>query len=318
MLALLLGVNAAAQDARTELPITQKLGANGRYYYFIPVSVGGSAPFPALLDTGSSGLMLLPGVIGPGDADESGRRSTYGYGSGSQFTTVLARGVVKLGGLATAKPVTMRLVKAVACRDGRPNCPAAGHSVTDFGFAEESGMGSANRARIGISLGSSDADNPLAELGSGAWIIELPRPGDAAAGRLILNPGAAEMAGFVRLRAARQSGEIAGCVIDQTSKQSVCGNVLLDTGGNGMIVEARQRPASFPWPDGDPAALVMTDDRGAKQAMAFSVKHVPGDPAALHWQQGNMPQARISGSAPFLAYAVLFDSSRHEIGFKPR
>jgi len=33
---------------------------------------------------------------------------------------------------------------------------------------------------------------------------------------------------------------------------------------------------------------------------------------------GNFPEPRISGSLPFLGFSILFDSHRHEIGFKPR
>jgi len=317
--AFFLGAGGAfAQDVRTEIPITQKLGANGRYFYFITLSVGNSPPITALLDSGSTGLMLLPGTIGPQDAQESSRFSSYGYGSGAQFGAVIGHGVMKLGGLQTRGPISMRLVKSVACRETRPACPVAGHTLSDFGFAEEAGMGNVNRARIGVSLGASDADNPLAELGNGVWIIELPRPGDAAPGRVILNPGADDIAGYTRLAVNRETGQVPGCAVNGTGKLSVCGNVLPDTGGNGLTVEARQRPSSFPWADGTPAILALDDARGDKIGMDFTIRHVPGDPAALHWAQGNFPEPRISGSLPFLGFSILFDSHRHEIGFKPR
>lgn len=303
---------------RIEIPITQVSGVNGRSYYYIPLTVGNSPPIKTLLDTGSTGLRLLPGVLGASDAVLTTRASNYGYGTGSQFTGVIARGVVTIGGVQTTEPVAIMLINKVGCRENRPNCPAAGHTAQDFGFGEEGGMAEANRARIGIRLAPSDADNPLAKMGNGIWIVELPRPGDAMPGRLIVNPTDKEIADYTRLRADSETGMLAGCVIGNTDNQKVCGQVLPDTGGNGMIVEARQRPSSFPWPNGTPTVLAVQDDRGKKFGMSFTVKHVPGDPENLHWEQANSPEPRISGSYPFFGFSVLFDSIHHEIGFRPR
>jgi hypothetical protein len=308
----------ACGAARVEVPISQVQGANGRFYYFISLSVGGSAPIRTLLDTGSTGLRLLPDAIGGGDAVPTGRSSNYGYGTGSQFTGEIAHGVVTIGGAKTTEPVSIMLIDKIGCRENRPDCPAAGLTARDFSFAEEAHMAEPNRARIGIRLAPSDADNPLAKMGDGVWIVELPRPGDTAPGRLILNPLAEEAAVYKRLHVDPETGMTGGCVIDGSGSQRICGHVLPDTGGNGMIVEARQRPSSFPWPNGTLAVLALVDDRDAKFGMSFTVKHVPGDPENLHWQQADPPEPRISGSYPFLGHSVLFDATRHEIGFKPR
>ncbi|HJS45844.1 MAG TPA: hypothetical protein VJ753_05525 [Rhizomicrobium sp.] len=308
----------ASGAARVEIPISQVLGANGRFYYLISLSVGGSAPVKTLLDTGSTGLRLLPDAIGSGDAVPTRRSSNYGYATGSQFTGTIAHGVVTIGGAKTTEPVSIMLIDKVGCRKNRPNCPAAGLTARDFSFAQEAKMAEPNRARIGIRLASSDADNPLTKMGDGVWIVELPRPGEAAPGRLIVNPTPEEMANYKRLHVDPETGMTAGCVIDGSGSQKICGHVLPDTGGNGMIVEARQRPSSFPWPNGTPAILALVDDRDVKFGMSFTVKHVPGDPENLHWQQGDPPVPRISGSYPFLGHSVLFDANRREIGFKPR
>jgi hypothetical protein len=303
---------------RQEVPISQALGANGRYYYFVSVTVGGSQPFNALLDSGSTGLRLLPGIVGNSDVTSTSRHSTYGYGTGSQFDGVIARGVVSLGSAKTAEPVAVMLIDKVGCADARGSCPAAGHTAQDFSFATEAGMAEPNKARIGIGLGPSDADNPLAKIGDGIWIVELPSPGETMPGRLILNPAADEIAGFTKLQVSAETGELGGCVIRVSDSQKICGQVLPDTGGNGMIVEARQRPESFPWPDGTQAVLGVVDEQGEKFGIGFAVKHVPGDSQNLHWQQSGRMQPRISGSLPFLGFSVLFDSAHHEIGFRQR
>jgi hypothetical protein len=303
---------------RQEIPITQTLGANGRYYYFVPVSVGRSPPFKALLDSGSTGLRLLPGLLVDGDATATSHTSKYGYGTGAQFTGIIARGVVALGDAKTAEPIAIMLIDKVGCAEGGDSCPTAGYTAQNFSFATEAGMSEPNRARIGVGLAPSDADNPLAKMGDGVWIVELPRPGDAKSGRLILNPTAEELSGFTRLQASPETGELLGCVIRSSDSQKVCGQVLPDTGGNGMIVEARQRPASFPWEDGSQAVLGVVDDKGTKFGMAFAVKHILGNSQNLHWQQSGRMVPRISGSLPFFGFSVLFDGPHHEIGFKPR
>ena len=72
------------------------------------------------------------------------------------------------------------------------------------------------------------------------------------------------------------------------------------------------------WPDGTQAVLGLVDGQGVKLGMSFAVKHVPGDPENLHWQQASRTQPRISGSFPFLAFSVLFDNTHHKIGFRHR
>lgn len=315
---LVVSIFPASGGVRQEVPISQVAGANGRYYYFVSVSVGDSQPFRALLDSGSTGLRLLPGLVGSKDVTSTSRHSTYGYGTGSQFDGVIARGIVNFGGAKTTDPVSIMLIDKVGCASPRGGCPAAGHTAQDFSFATEAGMPEPNKARIGIGLGPSDADNPLAKLGDGVWIVELPRLGETMPGRLIINPTAEEVAGFTKLQVSAQTGELGGCVIRVSDSQKICGQVLPDTGGNGMIVEERQRPESFPWPDGTEAVLGLVDGQGVKFGISFAVKHVPGDPENLHWQQADRIQPRISGSLPFLGFSMLFDSAHHEIGFKQR
>ena len=309
-LLLLLGCfdAVAAEAMRSEIPITQVRGVNGRSYYFISVTVGEAAPFPALLDSGSTGLRLLPGLVAPADVEMTGRENSYGYSTGSVFVGEVARARITLGSVTGQARVQM--IQKAGCRAEKPDCPVARVPVAQFTFGRE-GVGGDQRARIGVGLGTTDdIDNPLATIGNGQWIIELPRPDDVQPGRLILNPTAAEMAGFTRVSVNRD-GEMSGCVTQADTR--ICGRVLPDTGGNGLVVEARVRPGSFLWSDGTSAALEMDAVK-----IPFQVRHVPGTPEALHWAQTNRPETRIAGVLPFIGYAVLFDARTHEIGFKPR
>jgi len=310
LLALLLTMapGAMAQEGRVEVPITQVAGGNGRSYYFIPVTVGAGQSFQALLDSGSVGLRLLPGLVAQADVEMTGRQNTYGYATGSVFVGEVARARIGLGG--ASGQVRVQMIQKAGCRADKPDCPVARTGVANFRFGSE-GVGGDQRARIGVGLGAADGiENPLALIGNGQWIIELPRPGDDRPGRLILNPAAAEMSGFTRVPVSRD-GEAPGCVTRADAR--ICGRVLPDTGGDGLVVEARQRPGTFPWPDG----TVVTLEMGAAK-IPFQVRHMPGAPEALHWAQGGRPEPRIAGALPLIADAVLFDARAREIGFKPR
>src|SRR4051812_1952996 len=88
---------APAEPARSEAPIGQVTLSNGALRYFVPLKVGATALL-ASLDPGSTGLRILPGVLGPGDARSADEPETYGYASGSRYEGVVGEAVVTLGG----------------------------------------------------------------------------------------------------------------------------------------------------------------------------------------------------------------------------
>ena len=318
VLALWPAAIAAAAPPRVEIPIRQVEHADGRLAYTVMLSVGGSAPIEATLDSGSTGLRVLPGALGPKDVEPGGRSSTYSYASGSQFTGMIGHGVVTLGGASTSDPVAIDVISGIGCREEAPHCPASTTDIASFGFAGDGVPGKGYRAILGVSLQPADADNPLAAIGDGVWIIDLPRPGDGAPGRLVLNPTPEEVAGYTLFHLAPDRPAIPGCLFNLDNKAQVCGHVLLDTGQPSLLVSGRQKPESFPWADGTHAALELQDERGTKIAAGLTIHQTPGSPFSLHAQNGPMPIDRIAGSAPFFAFSVLFDSKAHVIGLKAR
>ena len=62
--------------------------SNGARRYAVEVQVGGTALLAAL-DTGSTGLRILPGALSPRDAAATGEAETYGYASGSRYEGVV-------------------------------------------------------------------------------------------------------------------------------------------------------------------------------------------------------------------------------------
>jgi len=315
----LLAIPASAVAAqRVEIPIEQVLSPTGRIAYTVTIGVGASPVVQAALDTGSTGLRLLPGAVGPNDVHASDEPSTYSYASGSKFLGTIGHASVSVGGLGTDGPIAVDLISAITCRDDYPGCPASRTDIASFGFNGDGVPGKGFKAIMGVDLRHADADNPLAEIGDGVWIVELPRPGDTSPGKLILNPAPDELAGFTRFHPAPQRTTIPGCLLDTDNSAKVCGEVLLDSGQPGLFVSGRMAPGSFPWPDGAHALLVMEDDRGAKIGAGLTINNAPGSPTALYYRRGPLPIDRIASRTPFFAYAVLFDSKAHEIGLKAR
>jgi hypothetical protein len=79
---LLLGPTATLAGERLEVPIKQTLLTDGVTRYSISVAIGGSPPIDVMLDTGSTGLRMLPGTVPVSAYTISNRPSVYGYGSG--------------------------------------------------------------------------------------------------------------------------------------------------------------------------------------------------------------------------------------------
>lgn len=69
----------------------------------VPVSVGGGAPVPVVLDTGSSGLIIASSAVGP-DVTSTGAAFTTDFTGGSVNGTV-ETAPVTIGGVTTANPI---------------------------------------------------------------------------------------------------------------------------------------------------------------------------------------------------------------------
>ena len=97
LLAVIAAFPAGAQPVRSEAEIRQATLSNGARRYAVPVRVGATTLLAAL-DTGSTGLRILPGVLAPGDAVAIGEAETYGYASGSRYEGVVGDAAVTIGG----------------------------------------------------------------------------------------------------------------------------------------------------------------------------------------------------------------------------
>ena len=328
--ALLLAVPAIAPAAlaqsavRSEAPIRQLKLSSGALRYAVPVTVGRTTLLVSL-DTGSTGLRILPGALAAGDATSSATPEIYGYASGSRYEGVVGQAKVAIGGATGAGPV--HLIRTIGCFSYLPHCPASRTTLDKYGIASDGLPGEGFKAILGIDMAPGVVGNPLRFLGARRWIVELPRPGEGD-GRLILNPTDEEVEGYAMtpLSApyAHEAGgglhdAAPGCLVNSQSHERFCGPVLMDTGAPWLSV-ANARLAGEPWPDGAPAALELFDKTGGlvvREAMVIGARDLG---TRLTWRRDAHVYGPViyAGIAPYFAYFVLYDPRHQAIGLKPR
>jgi hypothetical protein len=326
-LGLALAAPARAQPAepvRSEAPIVEQRLSNGARRYAVEVQVG-STRLLAALDTGSTGLRILPGALKPGDAAPSEEPETYGYASGSRYEGVVSDVALIIAGAKGISPV--HLIRTIGCYSYLPHCPASRTTLDRYGIASDGLPGEGFKAILGIDMAPGRVGNPLRALGARRWIVELPRPGEGA-GRLILNPTDAEIAGYATTPLAapyaheRGGGlhdAVPGCLVNRAAHQRACGVVLMDTGAPGLAV-ANGRLEGGPWPDGATATLDLFDTTGG---LAARIDMGVGDRdlgTHLSYRQERRVFGTViyAGTAPYFAWSVLYDPRRQTIGLKPR
>ena len=322
-----LGGTAAAQDPpRAELLIRAVTLSNGALRYGVTIRIGGKT-LDAALDTGSTGLRVLPGVLGPGDAAGGTEPEAYGYASGSRYEGVAGEAQVTLGAITAKAPV--HLIRSIGCFAQYPHCPASRTPPChDYGIASDGLPDEGYKAILGTDMAAARVGNPLiATWACGAGSSSCPGPARRPQGALILNPSPAELAGYTLLPLAAPYAQIQGgglhdalpgCLVHVATKARVCGPVLMDTGSSFLSVINARRGAA--WPDGSQASLELFDTSGA-----VAVRHVltlgSRDQATrLTWRdEPRAPGVMVfAGVAPYFAYSVLCDARRQLIGMKLR
>ncbi len=315
---------ARAEPPRSEVPIVEQVLSNGAHRYAIPVQVGATRLL-ASLDTGSTGLRILPGVLRPTDAQASDDPETYGYASGSRYEGVASTAALTIGGLKGAS--TVHLIRTIGCYAYLPRCPASRTTLDKYGIASDGLPNEGFKAIIGIDMAPGKVGNPLRALGVRRWIVELPRPGQGD-GRLILNPTDAEVEGFARSPLAapyaheRGGGlhdAVPGCLSNRETHAHACGVVLLDTGSFFLSV-LNGRPDDAPWPNGSTAVLDLFDQAGRVTTQAPFVlgDRDLGTRFVARRESHVLGVVILAGAAPYFRYSVLYDAGRLQVGLRPR
>lgn len=317
-LALAIGlVSTQAWGAeRIVVPVTAVAMPNGAIRYSVPVAVGGGPPVEAMLDTGSVGLRLLPGAAEATRYRPLGRSMKARFGSGVELTGPLARADLAIGGFQ-ARGAVVQIAESAACLPGREACAAARPGPAGYR------IGGVFAAILGIGLRPNPADNPFELEGDKAWIVILPRPGEAGPGALILNPTAADRAGFTPFKLTPSQGPgrggwldnaLAGC-LSWAGDAPVCGPTFLDTGTPNLSLVAEGRQAT--WRPGLAAQLRFGPEGGP--AVDFRFGETPAARMRLSPPEAGHPRTGLNtGVLPYYSFAVLYDAKAGVIGLKRR
>jgi hypothetical protein len=320
----------ALAQSRIVVPITQTILPDGDIRYSVPVRVGNSQPVAALLDTGSTGLRVLPNAVPADTYTDTGFSALYAYGSGDALSGTIATAPLAIGNAVTDSAVPLEMVSSVGCVIGAPRCGAGRLALQDYGIGGDGMAGQGFAAILGISLipatGAGYTDNPLVHIGAKRWIIELPEPGSGAPGALILNPSDGELRDYQLFHLSPLPGGAAGqdagwldsvpaCLRNLSTTESICGPAILDTGTPGIIAYANGAAGPL-WSPGDSLALDFATGGSGHMVTAFAADRYPGSGVLRQPQEAGM--ALVAGMLPFFAYSVLYDAGNGMIGLKPR
>lgn len=316
-------VEAQESPSRIEVPIKQTV-IGGSPRYSVPVRVGGGPEVDAMLDTGSFGMRILPRMTrNSSGISDTGQPISFSYASGVRVEGTVGEAEIHVGGAATRGRIALQLVDDVTCVAQKPKCPASRIRRGEYGFGGNGKPGAGFAAIIGARLAVAKAGdsvaNPFYAIGAAAWIIDLPRLGDEAPGRLVFNPAEADLQGFTMIALHDAcAGLVPTCLTNERSKETFCGGALLDSGASQVSVTTARVNGRFDWPGGTPGKLTFGDEQAGTVEMTFTAgAHPAGHDVHLSHASGASTQI-VTGFLPYLAFSVYFDAENHVIGFRKR
>ncbi len=303
----------AAPAATTDVPIIQTVTRNGARRYAVWLRVG-DRTVQALLDTGSTGLRVLPTVV-PGAVTGLPVEPVFG---GKLYMKGLAlKQEVEIGGRQGSVPI--EVIDQIDCVEDQSGCLGEATSDTFLIGGDGPTEGYSAILGIGFSSRSHDLPNPLEVLGAKSWTVELPRPYDEAPGHLLLDPTRENANGFTMLPGEKRS-DFLGCLRGPEPDMERCGTVLLDTGAPILIVAGEDRKNTTVWTDGAKLSLVLkalsqTITMDYRIGSELSPRAVVVTPPPI---RGIPDPLILAGFFPFLTHTILYDAIKHEVGLKAR
>ncbi|WCT72270.1 hypothetical protein PQ455_11530 [Sphingomonas naphthae] len=317
MLPLLAPAIASAEkpSARVEIPIREVVLPNGVRRYAITIRIAG-APVEVGLDTGSTGLRVLPRALPPAALKSQGRPVRISYNGGTRFTGQAIEQPIGIGAGRDGNLLIQR-IDVVDCREEVPQCDASRATGDAFGIEGEGIPGQGFAAIMGIGLKTSPIPNPLRGLGIRRWIVDLPRPDGGPPGRLVLNPDDSEIADYRHVKMADGEGNhVTGCLALPAPEEAICGQAEIDTGAPGMrIVSSAEHD---PVPPRTAAALVIGDPAAGLRADILLGQRDRATRLRFETRADARQSRLFLGVAPYLIWSILYDIEAREIGLKPR
>ncbi len=314
--------SASSSGARVVVPISQTTLSDGTIRYSVPIRLGNSPPVQAFLDTGSTGLRILPDLISPTEYELTATPNVYSYASGVEIRGLVANATVSVGSGITATRIPVQIGQSIGCVASNPSCPAAQVAPQDFGLGGNGVPGQGFKAIIGVGLkAATEVINPLTRMGSGSWIVILPLPQQSAPGMLIINPSAADRARYhlfqlgAFAKGGWADGALPGCLANDTTARLVCGFTLLDTGHWPIEVHSSQVAQQRVWLQSSLVRLYFEDPQG-RSTVGFQTGVQPGSRITEFPTSG--AQTIVAGPIVFHGLGVLYDSQSGVIGFGAR
>jgi hypothetical protein len=311
------GASIGIQDgARAVIPVRQISLGSGVRLYIVPLTIGKTFTH-AKLESGSTGLRVMPNILASADVRPTSRGDVYCSSEGPTFSGMVAKAPVTLG--ASTQVTALQVLSAVGS-GGVRECDQA--SSDGGGITEEIPLAEGIPVILGIGMASAEFPSFLPSIGVHRWIVRLPRPDGHFPGRLILNPDDEEVENFVKIPLTSNSergipDSLSGCLMNDKAKLKLCGLVQLDTGVDGIRV---QMPASMaPWQEGTRATLLFNDPGGHPIAAEHLIVGLEAQASRLSFKRSSDKMIRIyAGLSPYLVFSILYDPGRRAIGFSPR
>jgi hypothetical protein len=260
----------------------------------------------ALVDTGSTGLVLLSSAIDQPQSLPKGPSMWTSYGDGERLGGHSSRVPIQFSKDASLT-VPVLLATSVSCIPSPRHCPAEGVDFAHYrigGKGDRIGGKEGFGAILGIGMPTPwTAPNPFAAAGIERWIVDWPNS------KIVLNPDDRELDGFVfhNLIVDRWAATIPGCLA--IGPKRICGPTLLDTGASNIVLftngtsnyeEMLAARSHF-----------LTLGGGDAQAIQFTA------PSYL-FQLESAPRAAMVAGAPVVKHlAIFYDSLSEVIGVKP-
>ena len=319
-----LAAKGLADGARAEVPIHFKF-IEGTARMWVPISIGGSEPIEAILDTGSVELLVLRAALpGLGDVVEEGSfRSSFA--SGDSLSGVKTRGALTIGGTDGNTDVPFGLIDRVECLPNKTDCPGGHVAFEDYGIAGEGVAGQGFKAILGIGMGNSATGNPLTAVGVSRWIVVIPIPGVRDTGKLILNPSDVDLAGFQVYDSATAvvgpqselDGAIPGCLLIRSTGERICMPICFDTGAAGLILVTRNNGEFQRVQSGGQFTFEFGSEE-SKLSFDLDVPPVGFSQAAPEPDLRSPRHLLFAGIRPYLFYEVFSDPGNNQVGLKRR
>ncbi len=303
--------------------------ANNTLRFSIPIQVGDAPPFDVMIDTGSAGLRILPGIL-PDSAYTSISTDPVGetYGDRLNVTGVAAYAPVTIGDRTTDGPIAIERISDEFCAADNPGCSVPVEVLAHFsGFGAILGVGERTSILAPV------VGNPIVQMaGHPSFILRAPDfPGGT--GTLMVGPSSDDVAAFQTVQLAADPSDlplangiaawddtnVPLCVTDTTAGVPYCTGALVDSGDPPTEISwAAHTGGTTRLPSGHTVAVTIGPASAPAAAYSFVVGASPKSGLDEVLIESAMANSMNVGTAPFFRYDVYFDQTDGLIGFAPR